>query len=155
MNRLTICVASGLLVAGLAGCSIEPAAVASPVSRPGIDDPPGMSCVSNYPERLDAFPVAFAGTVVDQKDGKFKPGTDPEKKIKPIEITFEVDTAYRGVTTKRITLHTFDLTALNPTEDHIGKKALVAAEESLDLQYCGYTRPYSEQDAAYWASTFE
>lgn len=135
----------------LAACQSSPP---EPVSLPALDHNVNANCFSEYPEELGSFPIAFAGTITKEQPGKLKEKEDPEKKMKPMEFTLRVDEAYAGELGKTIVLYSYDYMASTQNPSHVGERFLVATTESQDLVMCGYTRPYSDQDAEFWRYTF-
>lgn len=142
---------AGIIV--LASCSSEPPQA---TSIPALDDPYGAVCEQNYPDGLASFPVAFAGTIVQEKEGKLKPTEDREAKMKPMEVTFEVNEDFTGALNgaKKVTVFTYDYNADTANSSHIGEHFLMATQHTLDVALCGFTRPDNAQDREYWSATF-
>lgn len=97
------------------------------------------------------FPLAFDGTILEQRRARAdEMASDPEGLMIPMIVTFELDKVYRGTASRRVVMRTWDYDASTPNESHVGERFLVATRESRHVVLCGFTRPYSEQDAAYW-----
>lgn len=153
--KIAAAVSAACMTLTLAGCSGADAPP-RPVSLPAFDDPAGVKCVSNYPEELEGFDIAFSGTIVQEKAGRLKENEekDKERAVKPADFVFEVDEVFLGDVDKKFTLHSYDYLASTPNQSHVGERFLVATSPTHDLVLCGYTRPYSEQDAEFWRYTF-
>lgn len=144
----------GLAGGWLSACAGDHASPA-PQLMPEFDHPAGAICIREYPAELDKFPIAFDGRIVKQEEtGEELRPSSPDA-LRPVVVTFFVEEGYRGVGSgSEITLRTFDYEPETPMISHVGERFLVAAQDSLDLHLCGYTRPSNEQDRRYWAETF-
>ena len=124
---------------------------AQPTDAPTTDAPPsdgpvigggGMAmCIQYSTEILKDFDFGFDGTV-SAVDGD--------------QITFDVNTAYKGITGKSVTLTgpgsgvTLEGAGLDfSVGDH-----LLVAGSGTTISGCGYTQPYDPAVAAEWARAF-
>jgi hypothetical protein len=143
-------VAAGVLVLALVAwprASAPPVAVASPspAARPSPSTAPQIGlCVEAYSlETLPRRTIAFDGTVTS-KSGD--------------EVTFAVNSAYRGVAGPSITLTAqgmsgTSITSVGGPTLEVGGRYLVAGEDQFAWD-CGFTQPFDEGVAADWARTF-
>ncbi len=69
-----------------------------------------------------------------------------------MRLELRVNQRFKGAVGATVVLKTWDF--MLPQEDVTGVRVLAAAGESLDLMGCGFTRPYSPEDAAVWAEAF-
>lgn len=97
------------------------------------------SCIGYSAEELRLRHFAFAGTLSAIEDGT---------------VTFDVDEVYAGEPGSSITLDA-DTTLMNPMytefELEIGTRYLVSGDD-IFAWGCGFTRPYTDELAAEWAS---
>lgn len=115
------------------------------------EDPPAAMCVHSYPEDLDERPYAFDGTVVSVSRGEHV----EEAAGTPLELKVEINEAFNGDLASTVTLHTWDFAPESEaTFDPTGARILVATGDTMDVMACGFTRPYSVDDAELWRTTF-
>lgn len=151
----TVAALSAATTATAERSSPVPMATPMPVSLPGLDHPPYASCEQNYPDGLAAFPLAFDGTILEQRVARAaEMAPDPDRLMTPMIVTFQVNKDYTGRAGGRVVLRTWDYDSSTPNPSHVGERFLVATHESRDVTLCGFTRPYSDQDAIYWDSIF-
>ena len=105
-------------------------------------------CVVDYPRDLRERSVAFDGTIEKVQLGEY----DEDAGATPARVEIRVHEVFYGDIEGFIVMRTWDF--MLPDDDLSGKRVLVAADHSLDLMGCGFTRPYSKEDADFWRKTF-
>ncbi|HWC14872.1 MAG TPA: hypothetical protein VG929_09780 [Actinomycetota bacterium] len=147
----------GILAATACG---QPGSGSSAGARPGgsqVDDAAGWpdvdaetkDCLIAYPEDLREQPYAFDGTIGAVRFEEY----DELEDARPVRLEIKVNELFRGEDVEDfVDLRTWDF--MLPEEDVAGTRILAATSHSFDLQGCGYTRPYSETEAARWRQTF-
>lgn len=158
MKRYSMAVIAAGIVATFGAVLTSPTAGHSPTSPtpraiPSLDDPANATCVHNYPEGLETFPNAFDGVIVDQRADESRPDWT-ETDMAPMVVTFEVREVFAGDLDDRIVMRTWDYYTGTENPSHVGERFLVATGHDRQVSLCGFTRPYSEQDADYWRFTF-
>jgi len=150
-----------LAVLQLTGCGAAPAAKPTsvdPVPGPSAEkvvagwpsvDTAAVTCVVTYPDDLTESSVAFDGTVVGVQAGEPQPDAGGDR---PVRLELRVNQRFKGAVGAAVVMKTWDF--MLPGEDVTGVRVLAAAGESLDLMGCGFTRPYSPEEAAVWAEAF-
>jgi hypothetical protein len=135
-----------------ASTSVPPADDQSSPAWPSTETGAAAECVYQYPDDLADRPVAFDGTVLSISHGAYV----DDAGAAPVELVLQVNEVYRGDLGRTVTMHTFDFSGPDQASewDPTGIRILAAASESLDVMACGFTRPYSAQDAALWADAF-
>ena len=115
---------------------------------PATDATTAGSCVVSYPDDLEDRAVAFDGTIMDTVRG------DPNEDAgaTPVDVRVRVHEAFRGNVGDAVTMHTWDF--MLPEEDVKGVRILAAADAAMDLMGCGFTRPYSAEEAGVWKDAF-
>lgn len=124
---------------------------------PELDHPGAAACVINYPKRLDEFPVAFAGTLVSQRQllsSELAARGGAEEHAAPFEVVVRVDEDYTGKLGKMVGMRGWDFNLETGLDRHFGEKYLIATTDDMNFKLCGYTRPFNEQDRDYWSSVF-
>lgn len=115
-------------------------------------DPPAASCAVHYPDELPEQPIALDGTILSVQREAY----DEDAAGAPVTVELRVNEAFRGDLGETLTVRTWDFT--NPgasrEPDSLGVRLLAAMTDSRDLMACGFTRPYSEQDAQAWREAF-
>lgn len=112
-------------------------------------DSEGETCVVRYPRDLDDQEKAFDGTIETVEFGDY----NEDAGAAPVRLEFRVNEVFRGEHIDNfVVMNTWDF--MLPDEDVTGTRLLVAAGPSLDLMGCGFTRPYSEDEASMWRKTF-
>ena len=101
-----------------------------------------------YPDRLAERAFAFDGTILEVTRGEYDRGAGAA----PVELELRVNEVFRGDLGDLVTMHTWNF--MLPEHDVRGARILASAGPTLDVMGCGYTRPYSEEDAQYWRSVF-
>ena len=119
---------------------------------PSTEVGPATECVYQYPNDLADQPIAFDGTVLSISRGEY---IDEAAAI-PVDLVIQVNEVFRGDLGPTVTMHTFDFSTPDQTEawDPTGIRILAAAGESLDVMACGFTRPYTTEEADAWADAF-
>lgn len=109
-------------------------------------------CVFQYPDDLGDMPIAFDGTVVSIHRGEFV----EEAAATPVDLELRVQRAFRGDLGDTVTMHTWDFSDPGTTNtwDPTGIRVLAAASDTLDVMFCGFTRPYSASDEEVWETVF-
>ncbi|HWC32060.1 MAG TPA: hypothetical protein VG709_02930 [Actinomycetota bacterium] len=115
---------------------------------PSTEIGPAVSCVSEYPHRLDDRAYAFDGTIQEVTRGEY----DQDAGATPVDLRLRVNEVFQGDLGDVVTMHTWNF--MLPEHDVRGTRILASAGPTLDLMGCGYTRPYSEEDAQYWRDVF-
>lgn len=113
-------------------------------------DPAAGSCVHQYPEDLSSRPIAVDATIVRVTRGAY----DEDARGTPVTIEMRVNRVFNGAPPDNLNMRSWDFTNADGSSDPIGVRLLAAMETSLDLMACGFTRPYSEQDAQRWEAAF-
>jgi hypothetical protein len=74
----------------------------------------------------------------------------------PVDLNVRVNRTFEGDLGENVTMHTWDFSDPNSSEvwDPSGIRILAAASESLDVMFCGFTRPYTSSDAELWDTLF-
>lgn len=112
-------------------------------------DSGGEACVVRYPHDLGKLENAFDGTIEAVEFGNY----NEDAGATPVRLEFRVNEVFRGQHIDNfVVMNTWDF--MLPNEDVTGTRLLAAAGPSLDLMGCGFTRPYSEDDASRWRKTF-
>ena len=134
---------------GVSGAVVAAAFIAVLATRPGLPVPsaapsgPGgnAACVEQYsPATLANREWAFDGTVTE---------------ILGDEVTFAVNSAFRGGSSAFVTLQAAGMTGTSVTSAGgptliVGQRYLVAGEDDF-VWGCGFTQPYHATVAAEWA----
>ena len=107
-----------------------------------------IECVYDYPEDLVERPIAFDGTVETVLFG----AEDEDAGARPARVEMRVNEVFRGDIDGFIVMNSWDF--MVPGEEIVGTRVLAAAGHTLDLMACGFTRPYTTEDADMWRSTF-
>jgi hypothetical protein len=107
--------------------------------RPADSDP---QCPNRYPAELETFPNAFDATVT-----AVRPGARPE-------IDLAVHHVYAGPREETVTLTATPRDLPAEQESIVGMRVLVATR-GHELTTCGFSRPWSGQDATAWYFAFE
>lgn len=115
-----------------------------------------MSCVEEYtPENLARRSWAFDGTIVEVVPPVDLESPDPDDQV--TLVTFRVDRWYAGGPAETVTVKTSNVpggTTINGDADpSIGARLLASGEDEY-LWGCGFTMPYSDEDAAVFAAAF-
>lgn len=111
-----------------------------------------VSCVYRYPDDLTDQPIAFDGTVLSVSRAEYI----DEAAAAPVDLVIQVNEVFRGDLDEIVTMHTFDFsTPDQPGDwDPTGVRILAASSTSLDVMACGFTRPYTVEDAHLWSAMF-
>lgn len=131
------------MTAGEGGQQIE-----GDATWPDTDVGGTSSCVIEYPEDLAERPVAFDGTITAVTTGAH----DEDAGATPVRLEVQINEVFAGDVRDSVVMHTWDF--MLQDRDVEGARVLAAAEPSLDLMGCGFTRPYSSAEAAEWRATF-
>lgn len=108
-----------------------------------------MDCVVDYPDDLAKRQQAFAGRVESVEVDEY----DEDAGARPARVRFRIEELFRGIVHgDYLVLYTWDF--MLPEQDITGARVLAASDISGDLMGCGFTRPYSEQEARMWRETF-
>jgi hypothetical protein len=115
-----------------------------------------MSCVEEYtPENLARRSWAFDGTIVEVVPPVDLESPDPDDQV--TLVTFRVSRWYAGGPGETVTVKTSNVpggTTINGDADpSIGARLLASGEDEY-LWGCGFTMPYSDEDAAVFAAAF-
>lgn len=115
------------------------------------DDGAAIDCVYRYPEDLAARPIAFDGTVLGIQRFPYSENAGAA----PVDLLVQVNRVFRGDLGDTVTMHSWDFTGPGGEPwDPTGVRILAAAGNTLDVMACGFTRSYSDEDAALWADIF-
>lgn len=155
LGAAALVVIAGVGAMGTAVTGDEPASTPTPTRMPAIDDPPGMLCAQQYPDGLGELPIAFDGTILSQGRSSDVRSAQAERNAAPVDVVLRVNEVYRGEVGPTVRMRTWDFDTSASEEDRAGDRYLIASTESLDAMYCGFTRPWNEQDAEYWTSVFQ
>jgi hypothetical protein len=108
-----------------------------------------MDCVVTYPGDLAKRDRAFAGRVESVEIGDY----DEDAGARPARVAFRIEELFRGIIHgDYLVLNTWDF--MLPEHDITGARVLAAGDNIGDLMGCGFTRPYSEEEAQMWRETF-
>lgn len=125
-----------------------PTAVGDVTEWPDVDTE-NMGCVIDYPDDLAARHRAFAGRVESVELGEY----DEDAGARPVRVAFRIEELFRGILHgEYLVLNTWDF--MLPDHDITGTRVLAATDISGDLMGCGFTRPYSKQEARMWREMF-
>lgn len=116
-----------------------------PPTRP----PEAASCA--YPYTMSVLrdrPHAFDGTIVGQRAGEYS----DEAMGRPVDLTFDVHQWYKGGEGDSATVHTWDF--MLPDREVAGVRLLIATGENSHFMGCGFSRPWSAEEAAEWEAAF-
>ncbi len=106
------------------------------------------SFVVEYPEDLPERAVAFDGTITGVSTGSY----DEDAGATPVRLDVQINEVFAGDVGDSVVVRTWDF--ILQGRDVEGARILAAAERSLDVMGCGFTRPYSSAEAAEWRATF-
>lgn len=149
-------VALGAGVGAIAASTDEGAGGAPvPTRMPELDYPAAAGCVQHYPDGLADLPIAFDGTVLNRQPRALPEGAEAERNAAPVEVVLKVNEVYRGDLGSTVRMRTWNFDTSVAPQDHTGRRYLIASGEGLDAMFCGFTRPYNEQDAEYWEHVFQ
>lgn len=143
-----------VLVAGRFAGAGEPP---RPTNMPALDNPGAASCINNYPDRLAEYPIAFSGTpLVEEASSAARAElTAGDEGAEPFDVVFEVDRVYAGDLGETVRMEGVRFDRASQADERPAERYLIATTKEKALVACGYTRPWNEQDAAYWAHTFD
>lgn len=116
-------------------------------------DSSAVRCAYSYPEDLEERPYAFEATVVSVSWGEY----DEDAGGTPLAFEAEVNEVFTGDFSGAVTLHTWDFTAPGYDDgvDPTGARFLVATGDEMGVDAaCGFTQPYSAEEAELWRTTF-
>lgn len=136
-----------------AAAASVPAAEAAPGRAgawPDLRPPTAASCVSRYPDGLRANTTAVDATVTAVTVGEF----DDDAGMRPATVDLAVHEAFAGPARDTLTLRTWDGSLPGEPQAAVGLRVLASAGDTLDLQGCGYTRPYDPDEAQRWRTVF-
>jgi hypothetical protein len=111
-------------------------------------DTAAAECALAYPEDLVRQAIALDGTIEDIEVAP----TQEQGGGKAMRLNVRINELFRGDLDKFVVLRSWQ--SILPNEDLTGERVLVATDMSLELAGCGFTRPYSPQDAARWRETY-
>lgn len=103
-------------------------------------------CAYRYPDDLPTFAYVFDGTVVETRPASW----DDDSMSARVELIVDVNESLKGEMPDQVVMSTHDFTRSDDVPDLEGVRFLAAANESLDVVYCGFTRDYSAQLAREW-----
>ncbi len=146
---MAICV----LASGCGGREAPPSASASPTVLGDLAQWPdvetqNMDCVVSYPDDLPSRAFAFDGTIQAVELA----GYDEDAGARPARIKVRINELFRGDLDEFVVLRSWDF--MLPEGDLRGRRLLAATGQTLDMMACGFTRPYSQEDANFWRRTF-
>lgn len=127
---------------------VEQGQVEADAAWPETDVDSASSCIVEYPEDLPDRPIAFDGTITDVATG----ARDEDAGATPVRLDVQINEVFSGDVQDSVVMRTWDF--MLQDRDVQGARILAAAERSLDLMGCGFTRPYSETEAAEWRAAF-
>ena len=115
-----------------------------------------LSCVEEYtPENLARRSWAFDGTIVEVVPPVDLESPNPDDQV--TSVTFRVNNWYTGGSGESVTVKTSNVpggvTMNGDADPSIGARLLASGEDEY-LWGCGFTMPYTEQDAAVFAAAF-
>jgi len=115
-----------------------------------------LSCAEEFtPENLARRSWAFSGTIVEVVLPVDVESPNPDDQL--TLVTFRVDRWYTGGSSETVTVKTSNVpggVSMNGDADpSIGARLLASGEDEF-LWGCGFTMPYTEQDAAVFATAF-
>jgi len=115
-----------------------------------------LSCVEEYtPENLARRSWAFDGTIVEVVPPVDLESPNPDDQV--TSVTFRVNNWYAGGSGESVTVKTSNVpggvTMNGDADPSIGARLLASGEDEY-LWGCGFTMPYTEQDAAVFAAVF-
>ena len=115
-----------------------------------------LSCVEEYtPENLARRSWAFDGTIVEVVPPVDLESPNPDDQV--TSVTFRVNNWYTGGSGESVTVKTSNVpggvTMNGDADPSIGARLLASGEDEY-LWGCGFTMPYTEQDAAVFAAVF-
>ncbi len=152
MPNLIGMIALGVLLAACGGLGDIAGSDATVQWPETSEDTSAGSCVYKYPEDLEERPYAFDGTVVSVSRGEYVEDAGST----PLELRVQINEAFNGDLSDTVTVHTWDFSSpeSGDTVDLVGARILAATGDTMDLMGCGFTRPYSVEDAELWRTTF-
>lgn len=107
------------------------------------------SCAFGFsPETLAERQFAFDGTVAEI--------AEPAAQDAPYEVVFDVTTWYRGGEGSSVTVKTYDVSGTSLAGDlglEPGERILASGDDDF-LWGCGFSMPYTDQDAAAFEDAF-
>ena len=120
------------------------------IDWPSTEIGAAASCVYDYPRDLGGREIAFDGTITATVVGEY----DENAGAKPVTLYLYVNEVFKGDLPEHdeITMSTWDF--MLPDDDVSNVRILAAAGPTLDLMGCGFSRPYSEAEAAEWRTVF-
>ena len=115
-----------------------------------------LSCVEEFtPENLARRSWAFDGTIIEVVPPVDLESPNPDEQV--TLVTFRVTRWYTGGSDETVTVKTSNVpggvTMNGDADPSIGAR-LLASGEAEYLWGCGFTMPYTEQDAAVFAAAF-